>query len=306
MEKVQSSWPVSSDMHGLRADQCLKRRIGRISRTRAQRIIKAEEFLLDGEPVKLSSRVKEGQLATIIRRAPDTKADIEDFNVQIVYEDSNILVVNKPYGLAIHPSANCLYKTLTHWLRVSFPKNKINPCHRIDKETSGLVVCAKNRLFESKIKQLFMKGNIKKSYIAVVEGYFASQVINKPLALQGSRGIVAIRMIEDGNGRPASTKIRRAFYDSYRHRSLVVCHPYTGRQHQIRAHLSMVGHAIVGDKLYNGGDVFFDNWCKRKLSDKELIHPRHALHARSLAFSLDKKYRFSCEVPNDFYELIKW
>lgn len=163
MEKVRSSWPVSSDMHGLRADQCLKRRIGRISRARAQRIIKAQEFLLDGRPVKLSTRVKEGQLATLIRRAPDEKDDIENFKVEIVYEDNNILVVNKPYGLNIHPSANCLYKTLTHWLRVNFPAQKINPCHRIDKETSGLVVCAKNRLFESKIKSLFMRGGIKKN-----------------------------------------------------------------------------------------------------------------------------------------------
>ncbi len=306
MEKVRSSWPVSSAMHGLRADQCLKRHIGRISRARAQRIIKAQEFLLDGEPVKLSLRVKVGQMATLIREAPDDKTDIHKFDIKIVYEDSNILVINKPYGVSIHPSANCLYKTLTHWLRLSFPGQKINPCHRIDKETSGLVICAKNRLFEAKIKGLFMRGGVKKTYLAVVEGQFVqAQIINKPLALQGSRGLVAIRMIEDPKGKEATTKIRPFLYSKKRQRSLVFCRPYTGRQHQIRAHLSLIGHAIIGDKIYCHGESFFDSWCKGEISEGDLIHPRHALHARSLSFRLDKFYHFKCAIPEDFYQLIE-
>ncbi len=307
MQRVQSSWAVPSPMHGLRADQCLQRRIGRISRARAQRIIKAEDFLLDGLPVKLSLRVKEGQIATLIREAPDRDEDVNDFSVAIVYEDSQILVVNKPFGLSIHPSANCLYKTLTHWLRTNYPGQKINPCHRIDKETSGLVICAKDRAIEGKIKHLFMKGQVAKSYMAVVEGHLEkSQLINKPLGLQGSKGLVAIRMIEDESGKKSLTKVRPLLYDEKVDRSLVFCKPYTGRQHQIRAHLSLIGHGIIGDKLYNHGDRFFDDWCNRILDESALIHPRHALHARSVGFRIgDKMYRFKSPLPDDFYCLIE-
>lgn len=305
-ERVQSSWTVAPHMHGLRADQCLQRRIGRISRARAARIIKAKDFLLDGMPVKLSVRVREGQVATLFRFAPDKHDDVDSFHVRVVYEDKAMLVVDKPFGMSIHPSANCLYKTLTHWLRTNYPGQKINPCHRIDKETSGLVVCAKERAMESTLKQLFMRGHIKKSYLAVVEGKLEkSQLIAKPLGLQGSRGLVAIRMIEDTNGKQSLTKIRPILYCENVNRSLVLCKPYTGRQHQIRAHLSLIGHGIVGDKLYTHGDDFFDAWCNRVLNDSDLVHPRHALHARSLQFRLgDKMYCFKSDMPEDFYDLI--
>ncbi len=307
MERVQSSWSVPSPMHGLRADQCLQRRIGRISRARAQSIIKAQDFLLDGAPVKQAMRVREGQIATLIRVAPDRDHEVNDFSVTIVYEDNHLLVVNKPYGLSIHPSANCLYKTLTHWLRTNYTGQKINPCHRIDKETSGLVICAKTRVMEAKIKQLFMKGLVAKTYIAVVDGHLEkNQLINKALGLQGSKGLVAIRMIEDKNGKESATKVRLLLYDKKTDRSLVFCKPYTGRQHQIRAHLSLIGHGIVGDKLYNHGDNFFDDWCNRLLDESALVHPRHALHARSVRFRVGGKlYFFKCSIPDDFYHLIE-
>src|SRR5580700_793734 len=115
-EIVSSTWVIPPNCHGLRVDCYLQRRIGRISRARAQRIIEAAYFLLDGEMVKLSKRVKEGQSATLKRFAPDLRSAVDDLAIEIIYEDHELLVVNKPYGLSIHPSANCLYKTLTHWL----------------------------------------------------------------------------------------------------------------------------------------------------------------------------------------------
>lgn len=164
IEKVESHWQIPSEMHNLRADQYLARRIGRISRTRASSIIEAKDFLLDGRAVKSSSRVKSGQRATIRRLPPDHVDDVNDFDVKIIYEDNDILVVDKPPHLSIHPTANCLYKTLTHWLRKNFA-GKIHPCHRIDKETSGVVVCAKNPKVESAIKKNFMYGHVQKKPI---------------------------------------------------------------------------------------------------------------------------------------------
>lgn len=306
-DKVASQWLVTPDMHGLRADHYLTRYIGRISRSRVQRIITQQDFLLDEQAIKPAMRVKQGQKVTLKRFAPDQKDDIDNFIVNILFENDDLLVINKPPGLSIHPSANCLYKTLTHWLRTNFPGQKINPCHRIDKETSGIVVCAKNRAAESQIKKSFMRGKVKKSYVAIVSGILLkAQDIDIPLGLQQDRGVVRIRMIEDAAGKHARTKIRPLVADTVKNRTLVLCHPLTGRQHQIRAHLSLIGHGIVGDKLYSHGDDFFDGLSKGRLELlEELEHTRHALHASRVQFRLnDKNHIFKCPMPEDFYELI--
>lgn len=303
--KLGSSWHISSDFNGLRVDQYLTRRVGRISRARAQKIIKAKDFLLDGQEVKLSFRVKEGQVATLFRFAPDEKEDVHKFNVEKIYENEDFLVVNKPYGLSIHPSANCLYKTLTHWLRVNYPGQKLNPCHRIDKETSGLVVCAKNRKFESSVKKQFMQGQVKKAYLAIVSGCMSEKkIISLPLGLQRGRGLVSIKMIHDFQGKEAQTVVKPVKFLTKTNRTLVLCKPLTGRQHQIRAHLALIGHGIVGDKLYSAGEKFFDAWTKREVDESSLEHHRHALHARALSFCYgNKNYRFTTKIPKDFFEL---
>lgn len=306
--KVSSNWFIPADMHGLRADQYLKRRIGRISRCRAQRIIDSCDFLLDGQKIRPSSRVKHGQKATLKRFAPDQKTDINSFVVQKIFEDDDLLVVNKPAGLNIHPSANCLYKTLTYWLRVNYPTQKINPCHRLDKETSGILVCAKNKKTESAVKSSFMRKDVTKIYLAVVTGAITkATLIDIPLGLQKDRGLVAIRMIEDRDGKEAITKIRPLLIDSVTNRTLVLCMPKTGRQHQIRAHLSIIGHPLVGDKLYGQNDEFFDNYCRNKDEDLYVLsHPRHALHAARLRIRFkDKNLVFTCPLPNDLSSLIE-
>jgi 23S rRNA pseudouridine1911/1915/1917 synthase len=307
LSKVESRWVIPAHMHGLRADQYLQRKIGRISRERAQRIIRADDFLLDGQTVKVAMRVKGGQRASLRRFAPDRKTDIDGFLVELIFENDDLLVVNKPPGLSIHPSANCLYKTLTHWLRVTYPGQKIHPCHRIDKETSGLIICAKNRATESQVKKLFMAGKVKKTYLALVEKRLsAARTISIPLGLQRERSLVAIRMIEDPQGKPAVTKIRPLSIDMINDRTLVLCHPLTGRQHQIRAHLSLIHHPILGDKLYCYGDEFFDRFCREKESMLPyLAHPRHALHAARLRFRLrGQRYIFKCPLPADLVSLL--
>ncbi len=305
--RVANSWQIPHEMQGLRVDQYLQRHIGRISRERAQRIINAVDFLIDDKAVKPSMRVRAGQKATLQRFAPDKREDIGDYTVEVVYEDNDLVVVNKPAGLSIHPTANCLYRTLTHWLRTHYPEHKINPCHRIDKETSGLVVCAKNRPSESLIKRAFMTGAVGKSYLAVVEGVVKQSLcVSIPLGLQKERGLVAIRMIEDREGKEAVTRVKPLWTDHESQRSLLLCHPQTGRQHQIRAHLSLVGHPLLGDKLYGKPDEFFDR-LTRGFDDglKDLAHPRHALHAARLRFSLrGKRYVLRSPLPADLQTLI--
>lgn len=305
--KVSSKWLVSSDMHGLRADEYLKRRVGRISKTKAQSIISSGDLLIDNAIIKPSYRIKNGQQVTLLRIPPDHKDDLKDFVVEKIFENDDILVLNKPYGLSIHPTATCLYKTVTFWLKSNY-QEKINPCHRLDKETTGILICAKNPLIESSIKKAFMHGLVSKTYLAVVRDHFlASRLIDIPLELQGDRGLVAIRMIKDSAGKKAQTYVRPLVYNKKQNTTLLLCKPLTGRQHQIRAHLSLTGHPIVGDKLYAHPDEVFDKWCS---GDNRVIryfgHHRHALHAARLKITINGcRYVFKCGLPKDFYELFR-
>jgi 23S rRNA pseudouridine1911/1915/1917 synthase len=304
---VENHWHIPHDMNGLRADSYVQRKIGRISRMRAQRIIVAKDFLLDGKPTKPSRRVRFGQKASLRRFAPDDVSSVDELLIEEVYSDGSLLVLNKPPHLAVHPSANCLFKTLTHWLKKNFAGQKIHPCHRIDKETSGLIICAKNRETDAFIKRSFMQGRVKKSYLAIVRGkLIGSRRISFPLALQGERGLVRMRMIHDESGKEAVTRIRSLYFCEKTQRSLLLVKPFTGRQHQIRAHLALIGFPLVGDKLYAYGDEFFDALSRKNLERlEELEHERHALHAFRLRFRFNNKvYKISAPWPGDFNKLI--
>ncbi len=302
--RVCQKWPIPSDAFGLRADLYLQRKMGRISRNRAQKIILNQDFLLNNQPIKSSQKVKVGEMACLWRFAPDEPDSIKDFNVEVIYEHKDFLVLNKPHGLNIHPSAKSLYKTLTFWLKVNYPNFKINPSHRLDKDTSGVVICSKNKVTDALLKKQFLKKQVKKIYLAVVQGHFkSSKVIDMPIATQENG--LRIRMVHDKNGKKAITKVRAVKYCSETHRTLVLCRPLTGRQHQIRSHLALIGFPIVGDKLYGKSDSFFKAICAKEPQAWALLeHERHALHAFKLMITInEKKYIFRADIPKDFYRL---
>lgn len=288
--KVVQRWKIPNFLNGIRADHYLVHHVGRISRNKAQKIIASGDFRLEHQMLKCSKRLKAGDPVELWRVPPDSP-QLEQLKIQIIYEDSQLLVIHKPGNLAVHPSARYLYQTLTHWLKINYPNQPIHPCHRLDRETSGLLVCAKDPQTESKIKSAFMTGKVKKTYWAVVEGRFAKPIsCTRPLALQGSRGLVAIKMIEDAEqGSLAHTEFQPINYNPVLNWSLIECHPKTGRQHQIRAHLALEGFPIVGDKLYSMGEEFFDAYTKNQANLRSLPLPRQALHAQKLEFELDGK-----------------
>ena len=302
-EKLSQNWEIPADAFGLRADVYLQRKLGRVSRVRAQKIIDNKDFLLDEQKVKPSQKVKVGQKASLFRFSPDTVQDIKNIEIRVIQDNKDFIVLDKPYNLNVHPSANSLYKTLTYWLKNKYPNYKINPSHRLDKDTSGAIICSKNIAMDRYLKDLFFKKKVTKIYLAVVKGHLAkSTIINFPLSFSDN---LKIRMVHDEYGKKAITKVKPVKYFASVDRTLVMCKPYTGRQHQIRVHLSLINHPLVGDKLYGQSDEFFKMVCqKEEAALAKLEHVRHALHAYRLKLTINNHfYSFTAAIPQDFYLL---
>lgn len=299
-------WMVAHEHHGSRADIYLSTKIGRLSRTKAKRIIEAGDFRKCDEVLRPSQVMHYGETVRLWR-LPPKEEQLDMASVGVLFEDSDWLVVNKPPDLAIHPTARYLNHTLTGWLKHYAPGIPVHPCHRLDRETSGVVMCAKHRRAQRALKVAFQNGEVHKTYIAIVTGHLAtSRVVDAPLALQGSRGIVRIRMIvTEQEGLPSRTIVTPLAYDPNCDRTIVKCEPKTGRQHQIRAHLAYIGHAVAGDKLYAMGDAFFDAYTRGQAEMHELEHNRHALHAFRVAFEFKGQNKvFTAPLPADFSALL--
>lgn len=300
-------WQVPPGTERMRADVYLTRKVGRITRALAQRLIARGDFRRAGEAIRPSTRLGAGDPVELWRLPPDEPMD-EALAPAVLFEDERLLVLAKPSDLAVHPSARYLRRTVTAWLRARFGDRPPRPCHRLDRETSGVLLCAKDRAAEAALKTAFADATAKKRYLAVVRGHLQKpRFIDLPLALQGDRGLVKIRMIHDDEGLKSLTHVRPLAYDEAEDRTLVVAAPKTGRQHQIRAHLALIGYPLVGDKLYAMGDAFFDAFTRgeRQGDDEALDHARHALHAYELCVPLDGERRtFRAPFPEDLAALL--
>lgn len=300
-------WRVPEGTAPTRADVYLTQKVRRLSRARAQRIIANGDFRTPAGPLKPSSKLGRGDAVELWRIPPDEDLP-EAAPPGVLFEDDDLLVLDKPGDLAVHPSARYLHRTVTAWLRrYAGGGRSANPCHRLDRETSGVLVCAKSKAAESAVKRAFADGGVQKRYLAVVRGRLEDARVALPLALQGERGLVRIRMIHDEEGLESLTLARGLHYDEETDRTLVLAEPKTGRQHQIRAHLSLIDHPIVGDKLYAMGDAFFDAFTRTGVPEGGggLEHVRHALHAYEAAFSLDgRELAFRAPLPAELAELL--
>ena len=235
---------------------------------------------------------------------PDVAADVRHWPT-IIYQDDDVLVLNKPAGIAVHPTARHHHRTVTAWLvRQGFVGAQ--PCHRLDLETSGVLICARHAAVERSLKAEFADRKTLKRYVAVVRGHLESACrVDQPLALQGPRGLVAIRMIADPDAPPAHTLIEPIAWAQPHEpeRTLVSLTPQTGRQHQLRAHLAHIGHAIVGDKLYGMGERWFDAWSMgADMSELgTLDYPSQALHAWQLTIRVrGVEHTFEAPPPETF------
>ncbi|HZS39502.1 MAG TPA: RluA family pseudouridine synthase [Polyangia bacterium] len=281
--EIEHSFVVEGECHGWRLDRFLVKKIPRLSRTRVQRVIRGECWI-DGRPAKPSQVVAPGQVVTFRRPAPiEPDAPRE---LPVLLADDAFYVLDKPAGIAMHPTAKFHFSTVTSVLRERFPGEPLQITHRLDLETSGALLIARTRDAAVALKRAFARRKVRKRYLAIVRGELDGEgVIDRPLGLDVG-GLTRVKMAvraEDDGGLPARTRWRAL--EKFPGHTLVECAPETGRQHQIRAHLDAIGFPIAGDKLYPDARIFVDYQDRGWDAVAERLPlRRHALHAAGLEF----------------------
>lgn len=308
----------------LRVDKFLTERLQNSSRNRVQQAADAGCILVNGRPVKSNYRVKPLDVVTVVMDRPRYENEVlpEPIPLDIVYEDDTVLVVNKPAGLVVHPGHGNYNGTLVNGLAYHFKDNpdydvndpRMGLVHRIDKDTSGLLVVAKTPDAKTNLGKQFFNKTTKREYLALVWGCPSPS----PGTIVGNidrdprdRLRMAVFDPDSGIGKHAVTHYE--VLEPLGPVSLVKCVLETGRTHQIRAHMKHIGHPLFADARYGGDQILrgVNSGAYRKLvANCFEVCPRQALHARTLGFVHPVTRRemfFTSELPGDFKELLdRW
>jgi len=307
----------------LRIDKFLMDRLPNVTRTKIQNGIHDGFVKVNEKPIKPNYKVHPSDIITVSFPEPPRDTDVkpENIPINIVFEDEHLLVVNKAAGMVVHPAYQNWAGTLVNALTYHFQNlpqmqgNEGRPglVHRIDKDTSGLLVIAKSELAMNSLAKQFFDHSIRRTYQAIVWGIpdpaEGTVNVNVGRSLKDRRVTTAF---PDGDfGRTAITHFK--LLKDLRYVSLIECRLETGRTHQIRAHMKFLGHPIFNDEMYGGNKIakgtvfskykqFVDNCFK--------IIPRQALHAKTLGFihpATQKFLQFDSALPDDFKDVIeKW
>lgn len=275
-----NKYNVESEYKDSRLDVFLSKQLENKSRSFIQNLIEAEKVLVNSKVKKSNYKLKEGDIVEIEIPEPvflDIKA--EAIPLDILYEDSDVIVVNKPQGMVVHPASGVYEGTLVnallyHCKDLSGINGVTRPgiVHRIDKDTSGVIVVAKNDAAHNKLSEQFKEHSMKRVYVALVEGIVKQEegTVDAPLARHPIDRI-KIAVVRDGRRAVTHYKV----IERYKVYTLIECRLETGRTHQIRVHMSHIGHPLVGDPVYGYKKQRF-NLEGQMLHAKILgfIHPR--------------------------------
>ena len=317
----KQSFFVDEQQGPIRLDKFLFDKLPNVTRNKIQEGIKNNHVVVNNKSVKASYKVKANDniKVEIFKNERPSEIKPEDIDLDIVFEDRHILIVNKPPGMVVHPAHKNWEGTLVNALMFHFknlPEMEGNVgrpglVHRIDKETSGLLVIAKTKLAMNSLSSQFKNHSIKRKYQALIWGM--------PIEKEGTINVNLRRSLKDRRiieGFAENTLGKKAIthykvIETIHYITLIECELETGRTHQIRAHMKHLGHPIFCDKTY-GGDLVvkgnrFTNYKKFVENSFKIIN-RQALHAKSLGFvhpKTKKEVFFDSELPSDIQEIIK-
>ncbi|WP_322550592.1 RluA family pseudouridine synthase [Flavobacterium psychraquaticum] len=312
---------ASKGQSALRVDKFLMNLIENTTRSKIQNAIDAGAVLVNDAAVKSNYKVKAGDIVRVVLTHPTYEQLLKPENIalDIVYEDDQLLVVNKPAGMVVHPGHGNYSGTLVNALAFHFENLPMNSSerpglvHRIDKDTTGLLVVAKTEHAMAYLSKQFAEKTSEREYVALVWGNIEEDEgtiegnIDRHLV---NRMQMAV-FLDEEKGKPAVTHFK--VLERFGYVTLVSCQLETGRTHQIRVHMKHIGHTLFNDERYGGNLIlkgttftkykqFVDN-CFKTL-------PRQALHAKTLGFEhpTTKEFmRFNTEIPQDLLDLIqKW
>lgn len=306
----------------LRIDKYLSTKLDNATRSKLQTAARSGNILVNGVSVKPSYKVKPGDIISIVLASPPRDHELvpENIEIEVLYEDEDVIVINKKAGMVVHPAYGNYKGTLLNALLYHFEKSHpgqdlIKPklVHRIDKYTSGIMVIAKHDLAQARLSRQFYKHTIKRKYYALVWGDFdddtgtiTGNIGRNPMNRK------SMRVFPDGShGKDAVTHY--TVIERFGYVSLVECELETGRTHQIRVHMSYAGHPLFNDDTYGGNAILrgttFSKY-KQFVENCFQYLPRQALHARLLGFKHPVKgdeMIFESELPSDMRFVVeKW
>ncbi|MGY3054408.1 23S rRNA pseudouridine1911/1915/1917 synthase [Pedobacter sp. UYEF25] len=306
----------------LRVDKFVMHRIENASRSRIQNAIEAGNLLVNGNTVKASYKVKPFDTISIVLPHPprDNHVYPEDLPIEVIYEDSDLLIVNKAAGMVVHPGFNNYTGTLVNALAYHFeqlpqlPGNEGRPglVHRIDKDTSGLLLISKNERSITYLAKQFFDHTIQREYLALVWGDIAEDGTVTGYIGRSLKDRRIMQVFDDADkGKWSVTHYK--VLERLGYVTLISCQLETGRTHQIRAHMKHVGHPLFNDASYGGDKILkgttFTKY-KQFVENCFNLLPRQALHAKSLGFlhpSTHEFIDFSSALPEDFASALnKW
>ncbi|MDX1314434.1 MAG: RluA family pseudouridine synthase [Eudoraea sp.] len=312
---------ASRGQEPLRVDKFLMNFIENATRNKIQQAAKSGHIWVNDKPVKQNYRVKAGDEVKVLFEHPPYEFLLvpEDIPLEIVYEDEALLVVNKPPGMVVHPGHGNYSGTLVNALAFHFEKLPMNSnnrpglVHRIDKDTSGLLVVAKTEEAMTHLAQQFFEKTSEREYIALVWGSVAEDegTIEGHIG-RNPKNRLQMQVFPDGEqGKHAVTHYK--VLERMHYVTLVSCRLETGRTHQIRAHMKYIGHTLFNDARYGGDKILkgttFTKY-KQFVENAFKLLPRQALHARSLGFThptTGQTMHFEADIPEDMASCIsKW
>jgi len=291
---------VDKESENNRIDKYLTEAFNGKSRSYIQGLIEKENIKVNGKSIKSNYKVKENdEILIVMPEALELEVEPEDIPLDILYEDNDVIVINKPQGMVVHPAPGNYTKTLVnallyHCKDLSTINGVIRPgiVHRIDKDTTGVLVVAKNDESHNFLSKQLQTHSMKREYIALVEGRLKEDkgTINKPIG-RNKKDRLKMGIVEDGKRAVTHYEV----LERYKNTTLIKCVLETGRTHQIRVHMASIGHPLVGDEVYG--------FKKQRFKLKGQV-----LHAKTLGFihPKTKEYmEFTTNLPEYYNNLIE-